>query len=67
MSEYAFDVKLFALIRVKAKNELEARFALFERVDEASANLGAWEDGSPIVVQVNMDGADLIEIDGEDV
>jgi hypothetical protein len=68
--EYAFDVKLFAAIRVKAKSEAEARAMMRECISAATANLGAWPNGDPIVCEVSCDDTDhdtLYEIDGEDV
>lgn len=66
--EYAFDIKLLAAVRVKATSEDMARRHLFECLDAADSNLGAWPDGSPILAEVSMDGeADLYEIDGEGV
>ena len=65
--EYAFDVKLFAAIRVRAESEAEARAMIRDHIDGADANLGAWPDGTPILCEVSADGeADLYEVDGED-
>lgn len=67
MHEYAFDVKMFAAIRVKAETEAKARAMLAEALDCADCNMGAWPDGTPILCEASMDGdADLYEIDGED-
>ena len=67
-TEYAFDVKLFATIRVKADSEEQARAMLREHLDTADANFGAWPDGTPILAEASMEGtADLIEVDGEAV
>ena len=64
--EYAFDVRLYACIRVKAQTEEQARRLLRDCLDCADANLGAWPDGSPILAEVSPDDSspDLIEIDG---
>jgi hypothetical protein len=68
MKEYAFDVKLFAAIRVKASSEGAARAMLVERLDCADANFGCWPNGDPILAEASIDGdADLYEIDGEAV
>lgn len=69
MTEYAFDVKLFAVIRVTADSEEEARTAIRDKLDCADANLGAWDDGSPILCEVSRDDGEdqLIEVDGEAV
>lgn len=66
MREFAFDVKLFASLRVKAESEAQARALLREALDCADANFGAWPDGSPILAEASMDGEpDLFEIDEE--
>lgn len=68
MREYAFDVKLFAFIRVRAADEAEARRMLAEAFDCADANFGAWPNGDPITAEASIDGdADLMEVDGEAV
>ena len=67
MHEYAFDVKLFAAIRVKATSLKKARDLLREHVTCASANFGAWPSGEPIVAEASVDDDELpcFEIDGE--
>ena len=68
--EFAFDVKLFAAIRVKANTEAEARAILKAAIDCAEANLGAWPDGSPILCEVSLDDVDdgaLYEVDGIEI
>lgn len=68
MTEYAFDVKLFATIRVKASSEAEARKMLHEALDCADSNFGAWPNGDPITAEASLDGrAELFEVDGEPV
>jgi len=68
-TEYAFDVKLFATIRVKATSEAEARTLLNEYVNAADANFGAWPNGDPITGEASVDDdhPELIEINGEAV
>ena len=65
--EYAFDVKLFATIRVQAESVDEARQMVREHVDCADANFGAWPNGDPILAEASVDDDELplIEIDGE--
>lgn len=67
--EFAFDVRLFSTLRVKAASEAEARALLREHVDCADANFGAWPSGDPILGEASLDDGepDLIEIDGEAV
>lgn len=69
--EYMFDVKLFASIRVKATTERWARDMLKDAIDCATANLGEWPNGDPIICEVSLDDEPdnnpLIEIDGEAV
>lgn len=69
MHEYLFDVKLFAAIRVTADTEAEARQMMRDCIDCATANLGAWPNGDPIICEVSLDepeNDELIEIDGEE-
>jgi len=64
--EFLFDVKLFASVRVKAPSAAEAAQRIHEKLDCASCNAGAWDDGGPIVFDATLDGEiDLIEIDGQ--
>ena len=66
--EYAFDVKMFATIRVNADSEAEARAILAEKINCASCNAGAWANGDPILFEASIDdyeGGCLIEVDGE--
>jgi hypothetical protein len=65
--EYLFDVKMFASIRVKAADEATAQAMLRAEVYSATANLGSWPNGDPIIAEVSVDddNPDIIEIDGE--
>ena len=67
--EYAFDVRLWATIRVQAKTEAEARDLIKRHMHCADCNGGAWPDGSPILFEASPEDGepDLIEIDGEAV
>lgn len=67
--EYAFDVKLFATVRVNAATEAEARAMIREHIECADANFGAWPNGDPILAEASVDDDEipLIEIDGEAV
>lgn len=68
LHEYAFDVKLFAVVRVTATSEDEARKWIKENLDGASANLGMYEGGDPIITEVSLDDIandECFEIDGE--
>lgn len=69
LHEYAFDLKLVACIRVKAKTEAEALALLREHVDAADCNFGAWPNGDPILGEASLDdvNATAHEIDGEAV
>lgn len=70
MAEFAFDVKLFATIRVEASDEATARVLLQENLSAADAHFGAWDHtGEPILAEAVLDDdqPDLIEIDGEAV
>lgn len=65
--EYAFDVKLFATIRVTAPSEFDARAMVRQHLDAADCNGGAWPNGDPILFEASIDDDELpcIEIDGE--
>lgn len=66
-NEYAFDVKMFAVIRVTAKDENTARRMLEDAMDCASINCGAWPNGDPITAEASMDGdPDLVSINDDD-
>lgn len=69
MKEYAFDCKLQCAIRVNAASEEEAREMLAKQIDGASANLGAWPNGDPILAETSLDDTSptLFEVDGEAV
>lgn len=64
--EYAFDVKLFAAVRVRAARLSDAIAMVRAALDCADANLGAWPSGDPIMAEVSLDDEDpeLFEIDG---
>jgi len=72
MSEFLFDVRLNASIRVIADTEDQA-IAMLQSIDANTANLGAWPNGEPILCEVsifeNAAGGLLraVEIDGEEV
>jgi hypothetical protein len=64
--DYLFDAKLFALLRISAASEDQARRILTRLLDCATINCGALPDGSPLTGEASLDGdLDLIEIDGE--
>jgi hypothetical protein len=68
--EFAFDVVMTGALRVRARDEAEARRMICAALDSSSANLGAWPDGSPILAEVSTSAADIAppyEIDGEPV
>lgn len=74
--EYAFDITLIGVVRVKGCDEETARRHLLERLDGADANLGCWMDGAPILAEVSLVTTDndpgvgppsLYEIDGESI
>jgi len=61
-TEYVFDVKLFAIVRVAAPDEATARQRLQEALDGASVNAGCWPNGDPILFEASLDGeADLLD------
>ena len=63
-NEYAFDIKLLASVRVRAKNEREARELLARHFDCAYCNAGEWPDGRTILFEASLDGdADLYEVE----
>lgn len=66
--EYAFDVKLFAAIRVKAETKPAALVKLREHVQATMCNFGAWPDGTPILgeASVDDDAPPCFQVDGDD-
>ena len=66
MTEYAFDITLAGALRVEAESEEEARRILFEAIDCADCNLGAWPNGDPILAELSLRGEPVLyEVDGE--
>ena len=71
--EYAFDVKLAAVVRVWATSEEKARNALFRLVDAIDLMVPAKDrEASVLVTEVSMDMDDetaphLFELDGEEL
>ena len=66
MPKYAFDIKLFASVRVEAANEASARELVDDAFEVASCNGGCWPNGNPILFEASIDGAaDLFEIEDE--
>lgn len=67
MPEFAFDLKLTTALRINAVNEKAARKLLAGLLDCASANLGAFPSGDPILAEVSLlpGSLELYEIDGE--
>ncbi|MEN3374406.1 hypothetical protein [Dechloromonas sp. ZS-1] len=67
-TEYLFDLKLMASIRIKAKTQAEAEATIRDILDASSCNAGLWPDGSPVLFEASIDGnLDLIEVDGNPV
>lgn len=63
MREYEFDVRLFAIIRVTASDEAEARRTLAALLDAARLEAGQWPDGTPATFEASAEGvADLNEV-----
>lgn len=63
MKEYEFDVRLFAIIRVPASGEAEARRKLGGLLDAARLDAGQWPDGTPAIFEASAEGvADLNEV-----
>ena len=66
--EYAFDVKLWAAIRVKAESKAEAIATIYECIDSVDCTAGLWPDGSVITFEASANREDelvLYELDGE--
>lgn len=64
MSEYAFDVKLWAVARVTAASEDEARKKLANYADDLDIGM-VTPDGVRFTTAGSEGDFDLIEIDGE--
>lgn len=61
MKEFEFDARLFAIIRVKAETEQEARKVLGDLLNAATIHAGEWPDGSPAIFEASGEGdGDLI-------
>ncbi|WP_315768522.1 MULTISPECIES: hypothetical protein [unclassified Bradyrhizobium] len=74
MKEYAFDVKLWAVCRVKAEDEKQAREAMKIALDcvDVGFKFGPDIDGCEVSlteasIEDEGDSSELIEIDGEAV
>jgi hypothetical protein len=66
LKQFTFSVTLLTTIHVNAASREEAERTVEDCVGGASANLGAWPNGDPIVCEVGTEGAlDLEYIDGE--
>lgn len=75
MKEYAFDIHLNAVVRVKAKTEQEARSAMHRVLDTCSPSMGFIDgyneaaDGNVRITEFSISADDgdslLFEIDGE--
>ncbi len=69
--EYAFDVKLFAVVRVEADSLARAKRAIVKALDCASFNVSfEHAQGAVRVTEASVDidesgGPDLFEVDGE--
>lgn len=62
MSQFTFDVKLFATFTIEAETEAEARAYLHAHADVMDCNGGAWPTGHPILFEASIDGQpDLVE------
>lgn len=70
LHEYAFDVKLQAVIRVKATSAESAKELLHNTFDAASCNGGAWPNGDPVLYEASTAEGyepELFEIDGKEL
>jgi hypothetical protein len=70
MTEYAFDVKMFAAIRIDAESEEDARKVLNEVLDYIDVSYENAEHGNQVAgVSLSTDDEDpyLFEIDGDPV
>ena len=69
LHEYAFDVKLWAAVRVKARTMEEARQIMSDNLQTLSCNGGAWPNGDPILFEASQESPDTdtcFEVDGEE-
>lgn len=65
-SEFLFDVTIKTSIRVTADTAQEARDLIFERIDCAETNFGAWPNGDPILAEATAHVVGrVLEVDGE--
>lgn len=65
MAKFRVDLTLFASVQVEAPDETTARRLIDEHIHGASANLGAWPNGDPILTEVSLDddGPDSVELE----
>jgi hypothetical protein len=54
MPKYTFDVEMFTSITVEADTEQEAEELICEKLDQAEANFGAWDNGDPILGDIGL-------------
>lgn len=54
--EYAFDLDLVCALRVNAPSHEAALLMLRDKLECADSNLGAWEDGNPILSEISLRG-----------
>jgi len=70
MHEYAFDVKLAAVVRVTAHNQAEALRIVQNEIDTISLDIiGQTSNGSYHLTEASVDDTSpsLIEVDGKEV
>jgi len=70
MKDYGFDLKLDIALHIKAESYEDAKRILKEKLNCASANLGAFDNGDPILAEATLNDVItpdmLFEVDGED-
>lgn len=70
--EYAYDINMFAVVRVRATSEAKARAALVRALDAADLNVNLCDrEGNLLITEASiaLDGADgpsLFEVDGKE-
>lgn len=66
--EFAFDVTLLTMVRIKAGSRKEAEATLRDILGGARCNAGSYPNGDPVLFEISIEGElDLIEVDGETV
>lgn len=54
MATFSFDVEMYTSITVEADSAEAAEEMISEKLEQAQANLGAWDNGDPILCDIGL-------------